>query len=65
MLVFLDFDGVLNTEKDIEPYDASGCVILPAKVAKLNRIPAALPEVRFVLPQPPAACADESEGWPD
>ena len=47
MIVFLDFDGVLNSEKDTSTY--YDCVIYPAKVAILNRIVATLPEVRFVL----------------
>ena len=56
MIVFLDIDGVLNSDEDLrycEGTPAYGshytCVISREKVALLNRIPAALPDVRFVL----------------
>jgi hypothetical protein len=46
MIVFLDIDGVLNSDADGDTYD---CVIYPEKVAILNRIPAMLPDVLFVV----------------
>lgn len=49
MIVFLDFDGVLNAEKDLVGECICACVLSRNKIAILNRIPAVLPDVRFVL----------------
>jgi hypothetical protein len=49
MLVFLDFDGVLNAEKDLVDDYTCACVLSREKIELLNRVPAVLPDVRFVL----------------
>ena len=49
MIVFLDFDGVLNAEKDLGDAFQLTYILSQEKIITLNRIPEVLPDVRFVL----------------
>ena len=49
MIVFLDFDGVLNSDEDYYDILTCSCVISREKISILNRIPRTLPDVLFVL----------------
>jgi hypothetical protein len=49
MIIFLDFDGVLNAEKDFADKTPAAHFISHEKVAILNRIPETLPGALFVL----------------
>lgn len=48
-IVFIDFDGVLNSLDAFDEENSFACIISPRLVALLNLLPENVPEARFVL----------------